>query len=543
MRPNAFVWILAALLVGCSPGRFSETSASKPQDTFRYPIVTNPTTMDPHLVQDGDTIDLLQQVHEGLVGWNEKSEPEGKLAERWEVSQDGTRYKFILRAGAKFHNGRPVTAEDVKWSLERVTSPKLASPVADAYLGDIQGVSDNLAGRASEVSGVKVIDPKTVEITLVRPTPYFLGKLTYLTAAVLPKGIAPEAPAVSGGAQSDGAAGPIPTMIGAGPFKLKEYRPQQLIVLESFADYHGGEPKLKYIERPVIGDAVTRLFKYKNGEVDLVMLERQDVAALQKDEKLKDHLRFFPRPAIWYVGLNQLMFPPFKDRRVRQAIAMAIDKEKIVDELLGGVNQVANSIVPPGVPGGDRPDAKSFKHDPEGAKRLLAESGFPNAIGLPALTLTFREDRPDIKIVAEAVASQLKATLNMDVKLQSMEWGAYLEKFNRKEQTFYHMRWAADYLDPQNFLSHMLATWGPENKLGYASPEFDRYCREADSLLQMEMRLPLYARAEDTVLQDAVWIPIYFQRDAELIHPRVKGLRESLFGHLPHTTVSVGTSP
>jgi ABC-type transport system substrate-binding protein len=535
MRLHA-AWALAAALAGCSPGRFSETEADKPQDTFRYPIVTNPTTMDPHLVQDGDTIDLLQQMHEGLVGWNERSEPEGKLAEQWEVSPDGIRYRFFLKPGAKFHNGQPVTADDVKWSLERATDPKLASPVADAYLGDILGVADKLAGSAPEVSGIKVIDRSTVEIVLVRPTPYFLGKLTYLTGAVMPKGSVPvRTPATGAGSGS--------TMVGAGPFRLKEYRPQQLIVLEAFSDYHEGTPRIKRIERPVIGDAVTRLFKYKNGEIDLVMLERQDVAAIQKDEKLKSHLRFFPRPAVWYVGLNQLMYPPFKDRRVRQAIAMAIDKDKIVKELLGGVNQVANGIVPPGIPGGNRADAKSLKYDPEKARRLLSESGHANGSGLPPLTLTFREDRPDIKIVAEAVAAQLKANLNIDVKLRSMEWGAYLEKFNRKEQAFYHMRWAADYLDPQNFLSHMLATWGPENKLGYSNPEFDRLCRKADALLDMERRLPLYARAEDIVLQDAVWIPLYFQRDAELIHPRVKGLRESLFGHLPHTTVSVSSSP
>jgi len=118
-----------------------------------------------------------------------------------------------------------------------------------------------------------------------------------------------------------------------------------------------------------------------------------------------------------------------------------------------------------------------------------------------------------------------------------MEWRAYLEAWNKSEIGFFHMRWAADYLDPENFLSYMLSTTGPENKIGYSNPEFDRLCAVADGTMDTEARLRMYAEAEDIALQDAPWIPIYFQRDFELISPRVSGLRESLFGHLPHTKV------
>lgn len=329
-------------------------------------------------------------------------------------------------------------------------------------------------------------------------------------------------------------------MVGTGPFKVADLKPQTLIVLAANDAYHGGRPKVDKIERPVILDAVTRLNKYKAGEVDLVQLERQDIKSVQEDPKLSKEIQFFQRPAIWYVGLNQLQYPPFRDRRVRQAFAMAIDKRRIVDELLGGVNIVAEGIVPPGVPGGDRKDAKSLPFDPAKARALLAQAGYPGGKGLPPLSIFHREERPDIKIVAEAVVSELKQNLGVECKQQAREWGAYLNEFNAKRLPFYHMRWAADYLDPQNFLSHMLATWGPENKLGYNNPAFDALCKQADTLLDMDKRLPLYAQAEDIVLQDAVWIPIYFQRDAELISPKVTGLRESLFGHLPHTTVQVG---
>ncbi len=530
MRRIGFAALMASLLFvsSCGPGKFSSTAQAGKPGVFRYSIVTNPTTMDPHKVQDGDTIDLLQQIYEGLVGWDTNNKPVGYLAEKWDVSSDGLTYTFTLR-DAKFHNGRVVTADDVKYSFERTANPKLASPVSDAYFSGIVGLSDKFAGRAPEVSGVQVIDPKHVSITLKAPDRLFLGKLTYLAAAVVPKEDFPVDKEVS----------EVSQMVGCGPFKLKSYQPQQLITLEAFEDYHGGAPKVKTIERWVLGDPVTRLNKFKNGELDLVQLERQDIAGLQKDSKFKDQIHFYPRPSIYYIGMNSLMYPPFKDKRVRQAFAMAIDKEKIVNERLGGINLIANSIVPPGIPGGDRKDAKSFKYDPAAANALLAQAGYVKAVGLQPLTLTFREDRPDIKIVAEAVASMLKSNLGVEVKLQSMEWGAYLTKYNEKKQTFYHMRWAADYVDPENFLSHMLATWGPENKMGYASPEFDALCKEADAIQDIDKAVGVYAKAEDVVLQDAPWIPIYFQRDAELINPRVKGLRESIFGHLPHTTVSV----
>jgi oligopeptide transport system substrate-binding protein len=272
------------------------------------------------------------------------------------------------------------------------------------------------------------------------------------------------------------------------------------------------------------------------------MLERQDVKALQEDSEFKSQLKFFDRPAIWYIGLNQLVYPQFKDRRVRRAIAMAIDRREIVQDILDGINQEANGIVPPGVVG-YRPDAKALPYDPEQAKRLLAEAGYPDGKGFPTLEFSFREARPDIRIVAEAVSQMLQKNLGIRAELRTMEWRAYLEKHQANKMGFFHMRWAADYLDPENFLSVLLASYGPEMHVGYNNPEYDALCRQADTELDHDKRMKLYAQAEDIVVQDCPFIPIYFQRDAELIRPRVAGLRESLFGHLPHTKVKLEAGP
>ncbi|MCH8980205.1 MAG: peptide ABC transporter substrate-binding protein [Armatimonadetes bacterium] len=415
----------------------------------------------------------------------------------------------------------------MKWSFERNADPGLASPIFEAYLSDIVGLSERVRGDADDIEGVQVIDDYTIEIRLKQPTPYFLGKLIFLTSAALDKDYVPR-----GREMTD-----VRQMVGTGPFKIVQHERKQMDVLEAFQDYHGGAPKLKRIERMVIKDAMTRLNKYKKGDLDMVMLARQDLDGL-KGTEFESHLRIFPRPAIWYIGLNQEKFEPFRDKRVRQAFAMVIDKERIVNEILGGHNVIANSIVPPFVPG-HRPDAPALPFDPIRAKQLFAKAGYPEGKGFPEMILTFREDRPDIKLAAITVAENLKTHLGIIVTLQTMEWRAYIIKFNNHDQVFFHMRWAADYLDPQNFLSHMLATFGPENKIGYNNPEFDRLCKLADSMMEMEKRIPLYQEAEDILLDDAVWIPLYFQSDAELHRPGLSGLRESVFGHLPHTTTEM----
>jgi ABC-type transport system substrate-binding protein len=513
------------LTVGCGQGGFSKKVQAGKENTFRYPIVTSPTTLDCGIVQDGDTIDLLQQVYEGLVTWNEQNEVAPLLAESWEIEDGGKRYVFHLRKGVKFHNGREVTADDFKWTYERNTDPKLKSPTWQ-YLADIVGVRDKWEGRAKEVSGIQVRDPYTLVIQIDKPRPYFLGKLTYLINAVLPKESVPATEEITD----------ISQMVGTGPFKPVRYERDQIFILEANKDYHGGAPLVDRIERQIIKDPAARLSKFKAGELDLVMLERQDVPALKEDPKFAPMLKFFDRPSIYYIGMNQNAYRPFKNRDVRRAFAMVVDKDKIVNDVLGGLNVVANSIVPPGVLG-HRANAAAIPYDPAGARQLLAKAGYPNGKGLPPLEMRFREDRPDIKLVAEAVASQLRRDLGVEVQLRSMEWRAYLEAWNKSEIGFFHMRWAADYLDPENFLSYMLSTTGPENKIGYSNPEFDRLCAVADGTMDTEARLRMYAEAEDIVLQDAPWVPIYFQRDFELISPRVSGLRESLFGHLPHTKV------
>ena len=533
MRLFPFVAAAAVLaLAGCGQGKFGAENPSSQAGVFRYPIVTKPTTMDPAKVQDGDTIDLLQQVYEGLVGWSVKNEVEPRLAEKWDVKDGGKTYVFHLKHGVKFHNGRELTADDFKWCFERACDPKFASPTAETYMSDIVGVKERLKPEgktpATEIAGVKALDKYTFQIQIREPRAYFISKLTYpCMFAYAKEAVADPMKEMT----------KISEMVGTGPFKPEKVEVDSIVTLVANKDYYLGAPKLARIERPVVLDAATRLNLYKTGKVDLVQLERADVVALKADATYATQLQYFDRASMWYIGIHCNNVPALKDARVRRAMAMAIDKDKIVDKVLDGINKRADSIVPPGC-FGHRDKVNAVPYDLEKAKALLAEAGFPGGKGIPKLTMFYRDGRPDIDIVATNVGSQLKG-LGIEVTFQKLEWGTYLARHNDHKLPFFHMRWAADYLDAENFLSTLLASYGPENKIDYKNAKFDDLCHLADISQDPKERLALYAEAEDIALQEAPFIPIYFQRDAELVSPKVKGLRDALFGHLPHISTEV----
>ncbi|NUL81263.1 MAG: peptide ABC transporter substrate-binding protein [Armatimonadetes bacterium] len=516
---------LAALLIsGCS-----KRDASLPAgNVLRYPLTTEPTTFDPALVEDGPTIDMLFQVFEGLVRWEVGSELMPNIAESWEISEDGRTYTFKLKQGVKFHNGRELKAEDFVYSVDRCLDPDTLSPTAGTYLNDLVGAKERMNGQADTTRGIRAIDDYTLEIEIDAPKAYFLAKLTYPTWYALCK----EEVEKGGGKIT------AENMVGTGPFKLKEYRKNSKVILAANEDYHDGRPTLDGIERPIVLDATIRHQMFERGEVDLVDVQKGDLQADQRDPVLSKQLQFFDRAAVFYFALNQQAYEPFKDKRVRQALALAFDRKEAARVALLDVNKPANGILPPGIPGYD-PDFPGWPYDPERARKLLADAGYPNGQGLPKLTLTFREKTPDLRKVSEVAADMWKKNLNISVQLQEMEWGAFLEARNKGTMAFYHLRWSADYIDPQNFLSLMLHTDTPENTLGYSNPEFDRICDMADKERDHDKRMSMYRQAERIAIDDAPWITTYYQRDIELIKPYVQGIRDSLMGHLPHTTTEI----
>jgi len=533
---------LAGLLVGCNTTGSSSVGGAGVANTLRYPIITDPTTMDPAQVRDGTTIDLLQQVYEGLVKWDDKNQIVPNVAEKWDVSKDGITYTFHLKHGVKFHHGREVNADDFKYSIERACDPAVHSPNL-AYLNDIVGVKERVADKAEgikPISGIRVVDPYTLEIKTVGFKPYWLGNMTYPSAYVVCKEVVEK----GGGKITDA------NVVGTGPFMLEPgaYKLSDRVTLTANPDYHDGRPKLDSIVREILKDGNTRLSKFEANELDMVQISPANLEKVNNDPALKSALKSFPLARIWYIGMNPIVpaDSPFAKPDVRKAFAMAIDKQQIVHVALHDQADIANGILVPGVLGYN-PNVKPLPYDPKQAQDLLAKAGYPGGRGFPVFGYTYRNDQPEVQDVAEVIRQQIKTNLGIELQGRPIQWAQFLDETDKKSIVIGSLSWGADYLDPQNFLTLLLHTDHvvdnkhdhESNATGYSNAQFDKLCDEADVEHDQDKRIALYRQAEQLAIDDAAWVPLYFQKDLWLIRPGVSGYRSSLFGILPHTQTTV----
>lgn len=495
-------------------------------------MTAEPTTFDPAMVEDGPTIDLLQQIYEGLLQWTPSNTLAPALAQSWSVSSDGRTYTFHLRPGVKFQSGDPVTADDVVASISRSLDPKVASPVGLTYLADVVGAREFNSGAAKKLAGVKALDPLTVQITISKPKAYWLNVLTYPTAYVInPKAVARDPQGRITDKNTDG----------TGPFRLTSYQSGVSVELAANPAYWQGAPKVAGQRRRIVTDAQTRHSLYVDGQLDIVDETSGSREADEANPQLKPQIRYFDRAATFYVSLNQnpkAGFAPFKDIRVRQAFAYATDKKRIVDIVFAGKRMVAQDILPAGIPGYD-PSFQGLPYDPAKAKALIAAAGYPGGAGFPALPIAYRESNPELAKTVDLLRQMYLDNLGVTVKPQQTEWSALLAADDNGTLPSIHMRWSADYLDPQDFYTLLYHTGSQENRLGYSNPQLDALCDKADSDQNPQQRIALYRQVKVLLRTDFSRIPLYYQRDAELIKPYVSGLQDSLMGHLPYRTVAL----
>ena len=520
---NRLLLLIVLGTFGCGAKKsFTDRDGPRQDGVFVASIGINPATLDPALSQDSVTNDLMAHVHEGLVGWGSDGRIEPRLAERWEISPDGTTYTFHLRSGLTFHNGADLSAADVKWSWERACDPRLESPIPEDYLGDIVGVAEVIAGKAKEITGVRVIDPSTVEVRLLSPRAFFLGKLTYPIASVLPKEFIPKGESVGSAKQ----------MIGAGPFRVTSFTPEAEVKLESFAGHFQGEPKVRELTYLVIKDASTRVNLLRSGKLDWAGLPPTDVEAFRNDSEFV--LRENDRPGTFYVGMNGKVYPPFADVRVRRAFNHAVDREVLVHDLLGGFGKVADGILPPSVPNLER-TKPTLGYDPAKAKALIAEAGWTGK--LPLLELVVSDPTGDRKRMAEFIVSMLRENLGVDARVRQVESSVLIHKATRKELGFFMGSWYMDYLDPENLLSGLLSSRG-QNRTAWVNQKFDALCAKGDIMPDGPERMRVYAEAEDLAIIDAVWIPLYHPREVVAVRKGIDGFTSNPLGMLPPASLT-----
>ena len=300
----------------------------------------DPPTLDPHLTGDTTSAGVVVEIFSGLVSINTDLELVPDIAQEWQVDETGMVYTFALRDNVTFHNGKKVTAEDFKWSIERAASPQLASHLADTYLNDIIGAEEYIEGDADSIEGIQVIDERTLQITIDAPKAYFLAKLSYPTAFVLDRETV----------ESGGRNWWVENAVGTGPFKLDEYRIGERIVLKRFDEYYRApRPDVDAINMNLAGGQ--RMAMYENDEIDVTGVGLFDLErVLNPEEPLNKELVVAPPGfSVSYIGMNASE-PPFDDPNFRRALNHAVDKELIADEVLAELVKPAYSILPPDSP-------------------------------------------------------------------------------------------------------------------------------------------------------------------------------------------------
>lgn len=465
----------------------------------------NPLTLDPALSQDVSSWSYLLQIYSGLVGLDDRLEVVPDVASSWSVSDDGRTYTFLLRPDARFHDGRPVTADDFKYSVERALDPRLRSPVAATYLGDIVGAEDRLSGRSDEVAGIEVVGPRTLRITLDAPKVHFLSKLTYPTAFVVDR---------ANVARGDRW---FERPNGTGPFKLQTWQREVRLVLSRNDAYYGGPPALARVEYSLAPGSAMSL--YEKGLLDVVGVGPANVERVTDPRgALSRELTRVPQLSLTFVGLNVTQ-PPFDDPKVRRAFAHATDKRRLADVLYKKMRAKAEGILPPGLPGHD-PGFVGLEFDPEKARRLLAESSYGSPGSLPEITLSMGSGGGDL---GETIAEMYRRNLGVEVNVEEVQEGYFDGLSARKYQMFY-LGWVADYPDPQDFLDVLFHSASEANHGAYSDSEVDQLLERARVEPDRAARLSLYQQVERRVVAAAPVIPLYFDTDYVLVKPRVKGL-------------------
>ena len=508
------------------PTRSQSTPTPAPQDT-RAPssrsvtgksvnggiflqLGADPPTLDPHLTTDVNSAVYAVEIYGGLMTIDKELVIAGDLAETWEVSPDGRTTTFRLNPNAKFHNGRTVTANDVKWSIDRATAPETEAFNASVFLGDIIGVQQRIAGESTEVSGVQIINDRTVTITTDAPKAYFLSKLTYPVSFVLDRSNVESNPNW------------IFEPNGTGPFKLSEYSPGEILRLKRFDEYHLGPAKLGEVEFLISGG--NSMLMYENDELHITGIPLALLAGVldHSNPLSEDVVSAPPRFDLDYFGLNTTE-APFDDVKVRQAFNYAIDRESLASTLLEDLVIPAAGILPPGFPGYN-PNLKGYVYDPTKAQQLIRESKYGDLQTLPRITLTLPGSfGAAISPSIEAMLAMWEKNLGVDISILQTEWAIFLQDLHQNRfQMFGGLGWIADYPDPENFLDVLFHSKSNNNQSEYANKEVDTLLEQARIELDETNRFKLYHQAEEMIVNDAPWVPLWHSNGGSvLIKPEV----------------------
>ncbi len=466
---------------------------------------TNPREYDPATTHgSGDKL-----LYSGLVSFDPQLNLVPELADTWAVSLDGTVYTFHLRPDARFHNGKPVTAQDVIYSWERAADPKLNSDTVLTYLGDIVGVKERQAGQAASISGLQAIDDHTLQVSIDAPKPYFLQKLTYPTAFVVDR------------ANVESGSEWYRTPNGTGPYRLARWDKFKSILYERNDDYYLQPPKISYVILQLYTGDPLRL--YESGDIDVVGIGGSSLPRFQDPAEpmhadLRDGVSLCTGMIIFD---NQQA--PFDDPKVRQAFTQAFDREKYIDIVTHDNALPARGPLPPGLPGYNSA-LTGLDYDPQAARQLLSESKYGSAAKLPPIVFTIGGHGSDIGAGVSALAQMWQNNLGITITIENIEPDKYSDLTHAGQHgQIFTGGWCADYPDPENFTDVLFYTGAQQNQSNYSNPQVDALLEQARTERDATKRLQLYQQAEQQIVNDAPMIFTTHSLAHVLVKPYLQG--------------------
>ncbi|MGJ3242715.1 MAG: peptide ABC transporter substrate-binding protein [Opitutales bacterium] len=509
-------WIF---LAGCGPS----TTPVEEATAEKVLILGNgsePKNLDPHTVTGVTENKIITALMEGLIAYAEKDDNvlEPGMARHWESDARARVWTFHLR-DARWSNEDPVTAGDFVYSWRRMLTPELGAEYAD-MLYILENGEAYHKGEIEDFSevGVEAIDDKTLKVTLVGPTPYFPSMLKhYSWFPVNPRTIE------AFDAYTDRSSEWVRpgNYVGNGPFILKRWETNTVVeVVRNPAYWDADTVKLNGILFLPIENADTEERTFRAGQLhhaNTVPLDKIDAYRNDPDPDVRALLRIEPYLGNYFYRFN-VTRPPLDNPKVRQALNWAIDRESLVTNVTRGGQQPATSFTPPGMKGYEPPNR--YGHDPDRARELLAEAGYPGGEGIRELEILINTSESH-RTIAEAIQRMWKETLGIDVSIVNQEWKVYLDSQSNLDYDISRSGWIGDYMDPVTFLK-MWTTGNGNNDTGWGSPVYDELIAASRQEADQSVRYDLMRRAETILLEEGPIMPIYIYTRNYLLHPDVR---------------------